>query len=137
MSLLTTNVVGGFCFIKKQKQEVFNMKTFLLRAFTACTISITLGNAHACMSRTECSNGIGSRNCNCCSTGESEIKYTCPTGWTASGSTCYRSATKSSDSIGYTETTYGTCAGTKGGTVMCYEERCAASGKPKPACSLM
>lgn len=134
MSLLTTNVVGGFCFIKKQKQEVFNMKTFLLRAFTACTISITLGNAHAaCMSRTKCINGMGS-NCNCCATGKSEIEYTCPTGWTASGSTCYRSATKSSDSIGYTETTYGTCAGTKGGMVMCYEERC---GTPIPSCSLM
>lgn len=135
MSLLTTNVVGGFCFIKNKNRRFFNMKTFLLRAFTACTISITLGNAHAvCMSIDQCRQEIAGRSCNCCVTGKTETEYTCPDGWTARGSTCYRSATKSSDSIGYTETTYGTCAGTKGGIIMCYESKC---GTPMPACSLM
>lgn len=113
----------------------FHMKQHLTVALVAIPIwAATLPHGMAaCQSMIQCRQSAGN-NCNCCPTGTSETQYTCPDGWDARGSQCYRDATRSSDSIGYTETTYGTCAGTAGGFVQCYKAQC---GTPIPNCKLL
>lgn len=132
MSLLTTNFLGGFCFIKNTGG--IHMKHLLFSSAVAISMTVVAGTAYAgCISLATCRATAGN-NCNCCPTGTSEKQYKCPDGWEPSGSICYRSATRSFDSIGYTETTYGSCAGTANGTIMCYDRKC---GTPMPSCSLM
>ena len=110
------------------------MKHLSVSATVVAVIVMTAGTVNgACTSLTKCRQNSGN-NCNCCPTGTSEREYTCPTGWSASGSTCYRSATRSSDSIGYTETTYGSCAATAGNLIQCYQAKC---GTPIPSCTII
>ena len=53
---------------------------------------------------TECTSG------SCCPNGNYMLKYSCPSGWTLSGTTCVRSgSTTGSDSTGTYKLTYGSC----------------------------
>lgn len=74
----------------------------------------------SCLTKSECDAKYGT-NRKCCVTSYQTI-YTCPTGWRAdSGGTCRRLNTFGIDAKGYTQTSYGTCAATAGGTQDCYE----------------
>lgn len=64
----------------------------------------------------------------CCKSGTAK---TCPSGWTASGSTCTRASTTGSDTYGYYTQTYGTCDATE---EQCYENSSSSYNSDGTAC---
>ena len=64
----------------------------------------------ACQTFAECWDSISSGYC-CCLNGSSTT-YSCPSGWTVSGTTCVRSDTAGNDSTGSYVISYGTCDAT-------------------------
>ena len=72
---------------------------------------IAVSNAAFALCQTYAKCNLSCRNSGgqCCA--EEKTTYDCPSGWYASGSTCYRNSTDAgSDAKGYKKTIYGSCA---------------------------
>lgn len=78
-----------------------------------------------CMDVVECLENAASGYC-CCANGETQTDISCPSGYTAVGTTCTRADTTGSDETGTYVISYGTCDAILS-TTDCYSTRLQSS----------
>lgn len=72
-----------------------------------------------CCTAQQCATTMTSTNNYCCQV-RTDTTYSCPLGWSVSGTSCVRSNGEANDAKGYYNATYGTCDATKT-TKNCYK----------------
>jgi len=87
------------------------MKAKIITSIALAIIAVPNLARAACMDIEECLNTAPAGYC-CCTNGQTGSSYSCPDGYTLSGTTCSRADTTSSDETGTYVISYDTCNAT-------------------------